>query len=184
MNNTNNAGDDDLTLPEANQNTVRPINAGNNSTLQATENTMRLIIEFGGTPCPVNSFRAQAQQIGSNPAVTVRAQVRHDVHYHDFMGLNECFVCQNRYPSERALCGHMKMHPDREWKGHLYPPYTPNAIRPPFFYVPEICPPPTAESSVPTVARGQKGTDAREREDSPCTPLKFVLNKVPDDENN
>ena len=135
MNNSDNAGGDDLTLPEADQNTVRPINAGNNSTLQATE----------GTPCPVTSFRAQAQQTGSNPAVTVRAQVRHDVHYHDFMGLNECFVCQNRYPSERALCGHMKMHPDREWKGHLYPPHTPNAIRPPFFYVPGFCPPPIAE---------------------------------------
>ena len=144
MNNPNNAGDDDLTLLEADQNTVRP-------KAQA---------------------QAQSQQTGSNPAVTVRAQVRYDVCYHDFMGLNECFVCQNRYPSERALCGHMKMHPDREWKGHLYPPHTPNAIRPPFFYVPGFCPPPTAESSVSTVARG-RGTDAREREDSPCTPLKF-----------
>lgn len=168
MNNPNSAGDDDLTLPEADQNTVRPNNAGNNSTLQATKNTMRPIIEFGGTPCPVTSFRAQAQQTGSNPAMTVRAQVHHDVRYHNFMGLqdrpllHECFVCQSRYPSERALCGHMNRHLEREWRGYLYPPHTPN-IRPPFFYVPGFCPPPIAESSVSTVARG-RGTDARERE--------------------
>nr|POE74940.1 hypothetical protein CFP56_40830 [Quercus suber]POE87059.1 hypothetical protein CFP56_77432 [Quercus suber] len=158
MNNPNNAGDDDLTLLEADQNTVRP------------------------------KAQAQAQQSGSNPAVTVRAQVRHDVRYHNFMRLqdrpllHECFVCQTRYPSERALSGHMKRHSDREWRG-LYPPHTPNAIRPPFFDVPGFCPPPIAESSVSTGARG-RGTDAREREDSPCTPLKFDLNKVPDDEDN
>ena len=157
MNNPKNAGDDDLTLLEADQNTVRP------------------------------RAQAQAQQTGSNPAVTVRAQVHHDVPYHNFMGLqdppllHECFVCQSRYPSKRALCGHMIRHPDRDWRG-LCPPHTPNAsgssIGPPFFYVPGFCPPPIAESSVSTVARG-RGTDARERErerereDSPCTPLKF-----------
>ena len=160
MNNSDNAGGDDLTLPEADQNTVRPINAGNNSTLQATE----------GTPCPVTSFRAQAQQTGSNPAVTVRTQCRHGVRYHDFMGLqdlpllHECFVCQRRFPSVQALGGHMKQHRDRGWKG-LYPlNASGSSIGPPFFYVPGFCPPPSAESSVSTVAKRGRGTDARERE--------------------
>ena len=119
---------------------------------------MRPIIEFGGTPCPVTSFRAQAQQTGSNPAVTVRAQVHHDVPYLNVMELQdppvllyECFVCQSPYSSVRALSGHMKRHPDRPWRG-LNPPHTHNAsglsILPPFFYVRGFCPPPIAESSV------------------------------------
>ena len=81
----------------------------------------------------------------------------HDVPYFNFMGvqdpplLHECFVCQRRFPSEKALSGHMKQHPGRSWRG-LRPPHIPNAsgrsIPPPFFYVPGFCPPPIAESSV------------------------------------
>ena len=121
MNNSNNAGDDDLTLLEADQNTVRP------------------------------RAQAQAQQTGSNPAVTVRTQGRHGVRYHDFMGLqdrpplHECFVCQRRFKSVQALGGHMKQHPDRGWKG-LYPPNASGSSTGlPFFYVLGFCPSPIAE---------------------------------------
>ncbi|KAK4278783.1 hypothetical protein QN277_016582 [Acacia crassicarpa] len=34
-----------------------------------------------------------------------------------------CPVCDKDFPSEKSLCGHMRNHPDRDWRG-LNPPFT------------------------------------------------------------
>ncbi|KAK6287099.1 hypothetical protein POUND7_013278 [Theobroma cacao] len=36
-------------------------------------------------------------------------------------GDNTCFICKERFPSIMSLCGHMRNHPERDWKG-IRPP--------------------------------------------------------------
>ncbi|KAI9114579.1 hypothetical protein K1719_014277 [Acacia pycnantha] len=40
-----------------------------------------------------------------------------------------CLVCNKDFPSEKSLCGHMRSHPDRDWRG-MNPPFvtTDNAL--------------------------------------------------------
>ncbi|KAI9114596.1 hypothetical protein K1719_014294 [Acacia pycnantha] len=40
-----------------------------------------------------------------------------------------CLVCNKDFPSEKSLCGHMRSHPDRDWRG-MNPPFvtTENAL--------------------------------------------------------
>ena len=87
-----------------------PINAGRNaSTLPKTKDTKRPIIE------------AQAQLPKRKPRSTVKAKALALV-------LNvppfKCFLCGKTYDKKMALCGHMKKHPNRSWKGALQPPST------------------------------------------------------------
>ncbi|XP_019455212.1 PREDICTED: uncharacterized protein LOC109356346 [Lupinus angustifolius] len=34
-----------------------------------------------------------------------------------------CYVCNKDFPSEKSLCGHMRTHPNRDWRG-VHPPGT------------------------------------------------------------
>ncbi|GMY27489.1 zinc finger protein ZAT3-like [Fagus crenata] len=89
-----------------------------------------------------------------------RAQVQGGRAYHilrlRLLPPYRCVVCQTEFPSERALSGHMRMHPDREWRG-LLPPL--------FLYV--------SQSPTP---RGQ-GTNMMEPQQNGSTSVAIDLNE-------
>nr|POE78289.1 zinc finger protein zat2 [Quercus suber] len=100
---------------------IRPKNAGDNATVHETENTMSLISSS------VTSFRAQKTGVhavarGSN---NVKVQGVHVGHAHDAVGDSKdppkyyykCMVCRKLFNSKQAVCGHMRMHPERTWRG-------------------------------------------------------------------
>ena len=82
--------------PDQTQHNPGPINAGHKaSTLPKTENTMR-----------------------HRHSVAGGAIVKAKAHIPDLnVRLDECPLCKVRYDKLRALCGHMKKHRNRSWKG-------------------------------------------------------------------
>ncbi|GMY27494.1 zinc finger protein ZAT3-like [Fagus crenata] len=70
------------------------------------ENTVRLVVEM------VVGRRRRAQVQGGRAYHILRLRL---------LPPYRCVVCQTEFPSERALSGHMRMHPDREWRGLLPP---------------------------------------------------------------
>lgn len=99
---------------------IRPKNAGDNATVHETENTMSLISSV--TPFRAQKTGAHAVARGSN---NVKAQGVHVGHAHDAVGDSKdpskynykCMVCRKLFNSKQAVCGHMRMHPERAWRG-------------------------------------------------------------------
>ena len=96
---------------------IRPKNAGDNATVHETENTMSLISSV--TPFRAQKIGVHAVARGSN---NVKAQ---GVHVGHAAGDSKdspkyyykCMVCRKVFNSKRAVCGHMRMHPERTWRG-------------------------------------------------------------------
>ncbi|KAL6518712.1 hypothetical protein OROHE_017762 [Orobanche hederae] len=55
---------------------------------------------------------------------TMKAQCKYSGPSYSGSGLedNPCAVCGKRFPSQKSLYGHMRCHPDREWRGMEPPP--------------------------------------------------------------
>ena len=94
--------------PNQTQNNPGPINAGRNaSTLPKTENSKGHRVE------------AQTQLPKRKSRNTVKAKpLVPDLNEHPF----KCILCGKTFGKEMALCGHMRMHPHRLWKGQRPPP--------------------------------------------------------------
>uniref|UniRef100_A0A2N9HAB9 C2H2-type domain-containing protein n=1 Tax=Fagus sylvatica TaxID=28930 RepID=A0A2N9HAB9_FAGSY len=112
------------------------------------ENTVRLVVEM------VVRRRRRAQVQGGRAYHILRLRL---------LPPYRCVVCQTEFPSERALSGHMRMHPDREWRG-LLPPL--------FLYVSQS---PTGNWDAHT-PRGQ-GTNMMEPQQNGSTSVAIDLNE-------
>ena len=99
--------------PNQTQHNRGPINAGRNaSTLPKSENTMRPIIEFGA--------KGQLPMRKQRNSVARGAIVKAKAHIPDLnvpLVQYECALCGVPYDRLRAICGHMKKHRNRLWKG-------------------------------------------------------------------
>ena len=101
---------------------IRPKNAGDNATVHETENTMSLMLISSVTPFRAQKIGVHAVARGSN---NVKAQGVRVGHAHDAVGDSKdppkyyykCMVCRKLFNSKRAVCGHMRMHPERTWRG-------------------------------------------------------------------
>ena len=89
--------------PNQTQHNPGPINARRNaSTLPKTEDTKGTIIG------------AQAQLLWRKPRKIVKAKaLAFDLNVPPY----KCVLCGKTYGKERAICGHMKKHRNRPWKG-------------------------------------------------------------------
>ena len=103
---------------------------GDDATVQETVNTVRPIIEIGGGSSSVTPFRSQETEGhtvagGSN---NLSAQGVYGGHAQAHIALDppkyycKCIVCGKTFPSDKALGGHMKVHPERPWRGLIPPP--------------------------------------------------------------
>ncbi|GMY32731.1 zinc finger protein zat2 [Fagus crenata] len=100
------------------------------ATVQETVNTMRPIIEIGGGSSSVTPFRSQ--QTGGHTVArgsnNFSTQGVHGGHAQAHIALDppkyycKCTVCGKPFPSDKALGGHMKVHPERPWRGLIPPP--------------------------------------------------------------
>ena len=104
--------------------------AGDDATIQETKNTMRPIIEIGGGSSSVTPFKSQ--QTGGHMVAggsnNLSAQGVYGGHAQAHIALDppkyycKCIVCGKTFPSDKALGGHMKVHPERPWRGLIPPP--------------------------------------------------------------
>ena len=97
-------------------NPAGPINASHKaSTLPKTEVTMRPII---GAQSQLP--RRKPRNSVARGAIVKAKALALDLNVPPF----KCFLCGKTYDKKMALCGHMKKHPNRSWKGALQPPST------------------------------------------------------------
>ena len=99
--------------PNQTQHNRGPINAGRNaSTLPMTEDTKRPIIG-AQAQLPKRKRVAGGANVKATKALALDLNVP--------PVLYKCVLCKKTYEKKKALCGHMKGHPHRSWKG-LEPP--------------------------------------------------------------
>ena len=101
--------------PNQTQHNRGPINAGRNaSTLPKTEVTMR----------PIIGAQAQLPRRKPRNSVARGAIVKAKALALDLkVSPYKCVLCEKTYDKLRAICGHMKKHRNRPWKG-MKPPST------------------------------------------------------------
>ncbi|KAL6499653.1 hypothetical protein OROGR_027563 [Orobanche gracilis] len=70
-----------------------------------------------------NKDHSSCKKVKSKMA-TMKAQCKYSGPSYSGSGLedNPCAVCGKRFPSQKSLYGHMRCHPDREWRGMDPPP--------------------------------------------------------------
>ncbi|KAL6563730.1 hypothetical protein OROGR_002689 [Orobanche gracilis] len=70
-----------------------------------------------------NKDHSSCKKLKSKMA-TMKAQCKYSGPSYSGSGLedNLCAVCGKRFPSQKSLYGHMRCHPDREWRGMGPPP--------------------------------------------------------------